>query len=75
MLQNVWFSDEEMTKNINRDENTMRNGEKKEKIDSEIDMPASIQGHKKVQNLRKRQNFLKAACSQGLYFYTCLGKS
>lgn len=73
-MQNVCFSDEELTNNINGDETTMRNGEKKEKTDSEI-CTSNIQEHKKVQSIRKRQNFLKATCSQGLYSYTCIGKS
>ncbi|XP_036705097.1 ankyrin repeat domain-containing protein 31 [Balaenoptera musculus] len=56
---------EELTNNVNGDENTIRNcEEKKEKTDSEIHMPTNIQEHKKVQNFRKRQNFLKATCSQ-----------
>ncbi|XP_047586748.1 ankyrin repeat domain-containing protein 31 isoform X2 [Lutra lutra] len=55
--------DEELTNNISGDETTMRNGEKKEKTDSEI-CTSNIQEHKKVQNFRKRQNFLKATCSQ-----------
>uniref|UniRef100_A0ABI7ZWP6 RAMA domain-containing protein n=1 Tax=Felis catus TaxID=9685 RepID=A0ABI7ZWP6_FELCA len=50
--------------NINGDENSVRNTEKKEKTDSEIQMSTGIQKHKKVRNLRKRQNFLKATCSQ-----------
>ncbi|XP_042797096.1 ankyrin repeat domain-containing protein 31 isoform X2 [Panthera leo] len=50
--------------NINGDENSVRNIEKKEKTDSEIHMSTGIQKHKKVRNLRKRQNFLKATCSQ-----------
>ncbi|XP_040306634.1 ankyrin repeat domain-containing protein 31 isoform X2 [Herpailurus yagouaroundi] len=50
--------------NINGDENSVRNSEKKEKTDSEIQMSTGIQKHKKVRNLRKRQNFLKATCSQ-----------
>ncbi|XP_049505600.1 ankyrin repeat domain-containing protein 31 isoform X1 [Panthera uncia] len=50
--------------NINGDENSVRNVEKKEKTDSEIHMSTGIQKHKKVRNLRKRQNFLKATCSQ-----------
>ncbi|XP_027462672.2 ankyrin repeat domain-containing protein 31 isoform X6 [Zalophus californianus] len=56
--------DEELTNNINGDESTMRNGEKKEKTNSEVCI-SNIQEHKKVQNFRKRQNFLKATCSQG----------
>lgn len=52
----------------------MRNGEKEEKTDSEIHM-SNIQECKKVQNFRKRQNLLKATRSQGLSFYTCIGKS
>ncbi|XP_030701773.2 ankyrin repeat domain-containing protein 31 [Globicephala melas] len=56
---------EELTNNVNGDENTIRNcEEKKEKTDSEIHMPTNIQEHKKVQNFRRRQNFLKATCSQ-----------
>uniref|UniRef100_A0A8D0ZQD9 Ankyrin repeat domain-containing protein 31 n=1 Tax=Sus scrofa TaxID=9823 RepID=A0A8D0ZQD9_PIG len=56
---------EELTNNINGDESTIRNCEdKKEKTDLEIHMSTSIQEHKKVQNIRKRQNFLKATCSQ-----------
>ncbi|XP_027462669.2 ankyrin repeat domain-containing protein 31 isoform X2 [Zalophus californianus] len=55
--------DEELTNNINGDESTMRNGEKKEKTNSEVCI-SNIQEHKKVQNFRKRQNFLKATCSQ-----------
>ncbi|XP_022450450.1 ankyrin repeat domain-containing protein 31 isoform X8 [Delphinapterus leucas] len=56
---------EELTNNVNGDENTIRNcEEKKEKTDSEIHMPTNIQEHKKVQNFRKRQNFSKATCSQ-----------
>ncbi|XP_026354561.1 ankyrin repeat domain-containing protein 31 [Ursus arctos] len=54
---------EELTNNINGDESTMRNGEKKEKTDSDICM-SNIQEHRKVQNFRKRQNFLKATCIQ-----------
>ncbi|XP_058585503.1 ankyrin repeat domain-containing protein 31 isoform X4 [Neofelis nebulosa] len=50
--------------NINGDENSVRNIEKKEKTDSEIHMSTGIQKHKKVRNLRKRQHFLKATCSQ-----------
>lgn len=73
-MQNVCFSGEELTNNINGDESTMRNGEKKEKTDSDICM-SNIQEHRKVQNFRKRQNFLKATCIQGLYSYTCIGKS
>lgn len=68
------FLDEELTSNINGDESTMRNGEKEEKTDSEIHM-SNIQECKKVQNFRKRQNLLKATRSQGLSFYTCIGKS
>ncbi|XP_054434232.1 ankyrin repeat domain-containing protein 31 [Pteronotus mesoamericanus] len=57
--------DEELTNNINGDENTVRNCEgKKDKTDSEIHIPANIQEHYKVQNFKKRQNFSKAACSQ-----------
>lgn len=69
------FSGEELTNNVNGDENTIRNcEEKKEKTDSEIHMPTNIQEHKKVQNFRRRQNFLKATCSQGLYSYFYIGK-
>lgn len=72
---NVCFSDEELTNNINGDENTIRNcEEEKGKTDSEIHIPTNIQEHK-VHNFRKRQNFLKAACSKGSYSYTCIGKS
>lgn len=75
ILQNICFSGEELTNNINGDESTIRNSEdKKEKTDLEIHMSTSIQEHKKVQNIRKRQNFLKATCSQGLYSYTYLVK-
>ncbi|XP_053520447.1 ankyrin repeat domain-containing protein 31 [Artibeus jamaicensis] len=57
--------DEELTNNINGDENTIRNCEgKKDKTDSEILIPANIQEHYEVQNFKKRQNFLKASCSQ-----------
>ncbi|KAF6356566.1 ankyrin repeat domain 31 [Rhinolophus ferrumequinum] len=56
--------DEELTNNINGDENTIRNcEEEKGKTDSEIHIPTNIQEHK-VHNFRKRQNFLKAACSK-----------
>ncbi|KAM5331386.1 ankyrin repeat domain-containing protein 31 [Glossophaga mutica] len=57
--------DEELTNNINGDENTIRNCERKQdKTDSEILIPANIQEHYEVQNVKKRQNFSKAACSQ-----------
>ncbi|XP_072814597.1 ankyrin repeat domain-containing protein 31 isoform X6 [Vicugna pacos] len=57
---------EELTIIVNGDESTIRNcEEKKEKTDLEIHMPTNIQEHKKVKNLRKKQNFLKATCSQG----------
>nr|XP_031302646.1 ankyrin repeat domain-containing protein 31 [Camelus dromedarius] len=60
-------ADEELTIIVNGDESTIRNcEEKKEKTDLEIHMPTNIQEHKKVKNLRKRQNFLKATCSQAL---------
>lgn len=68
ILQNVCFSDEELTNNISGDENIIRNyEEEKGKTDSEICKSTNIQEHKKVQNFRKRQNFLKAACSKGSY--------
>lgn len=74
-MQNVCFSDEELTDNINGDESTLRNCEEEiGKTDSEIHTPTNIQEHK-VQNFRKRQNFLKGACSKGSYSYTCIGKS
>ncbi|XP_023376179.1 putative ankyrin repeat domain-containing protein 31 [Pteropus vampyrus] len=57
--------DEELANNINGDENIIINcEEEKEKTDSEICISTNIQEHKKVQNFRKRQNFLKAACSK-----------
>ncbi|XP_037385889.1 ankyrin repeat domain-containing protein 31 [Talpa occidentalis] len=57
--------DEQLTNNTNEDESTVRNcEEKEEKIDSEIHMPTYIQGHKKIQNVRKRQNTLKTTYSQ-----------
>ncbi|XP_039713226.1 ankyrin repeat domain-containing protein 31 isoform X3 [Pteropus medius] len=56
---------EELANNINGDENIIINcEEEKEKTDSEICISTNIQEHKKVQNFRKRQNFLKAACSK-----------
>ncbi|XP_036081843.1 ankyrin repeat domain-containing protein 31 isoform X4 [Rousettus aegyptiacus] len=56
---------EELTNNISGDENIIRNyEEEKGKTDSEICISTNIQEHKKVQNFRKRQNFLKAACSK-----------
>ncbi|XP_049723705.1 ankyrin repeat domain-containing protein 31 [Elephas maximus indicus] len=51
--------DEELANN--GEESTIRNGDKKkEKSDSEIHMPTDTQ----VQNLKNRQNLLKATCSQ-----------
>nr|KAF6488693.1 ankyrin repeat domain 31 [Molossus molossus] len=56
--------DEELT-NINGDESTVRNSEeKKDKTNSEIHIPANNQEHYKVQNFKKRQNLLRATCSQ-----------
>ncbi|KAG8524588.1 Ankyrin repeat domain-containing protein 31 [Galemys pyrenaicus] len=49
--------DEELTNSTNGDKSTCK--EKKEKTDSEIYMPTYIQGHKKSQIFKKRQNALK----------------
>ncbi|KAM8774792.1 LOW QUALITY PROTEIN: ankyrin repeat domain-containing protein 31 [Rhynchonycteris naso] len=58
-------ADEKVTNNINGEERTVRDSEEKKDItDSEIHIPANIQEHHKVYHFKKRQNFLKAACSQ-----------
>ncbi|XP_013370252.1 PREDICTED: putative ankyrin repeat domain-containing protein 31 [Chinchilla lanigera] len=58
--------DEELTNNINEDENIVTNClEKKEKIDSGIYITPHVQEHEKDQNFGKRQSLLKATCNQG----------
>ncbi|XP_075864021.1 ankyrin repeat domain-containing protein 31 [Microcebus murinus] len=57
---------EELTNNVNGDESTMRNCKEKKKTEPEIHIPTNTQEHKKVQNFRKRRNFLKATYSQGM---------
>uniref|UniRef100_A0A8D2AYN7 Ankyrin repeat domain 31 n=1 Tax=Sciurus vulgaris TaxID=55149 RepID=A0A8D2AYN7_SCIVU len=63
--ENSHKSDEELTNKINGDECAIRSYEdEKEKMDSEISMSLNTEEHKKGQNFRKRQNFLKATCNQ-----------
>uniref|UniRef100_A0A8C2VKL4 Ankyrin repeat domain 31 n=1 Tax=Chinchilla lanigera TaxID=34839 RepID=A0A8C2VKL4_CHILA len=67
--------DEELTNNINEDENIVTNClEKKEKIDSGIYITPHVQEHEKDQNFGKRQSLLKATCNQGLNKTTGINK-
>uniref|UniRef100_A0A2K6FCW1 Ankyrin repeat domain 31 n=1 Tax=Propithecus coquereli TaxID=379532 RepID=A0A2K6FCW1_PROCO len=57
---------EELIYNINGDEHNTRNCKEKKKTESEIHIPTNTQEHRKVQNFRKRQSFLKATYNQGM---------
>nr|XP_040129359.1 ankyrin repeat domain-containing protein 31 [Ictidomys tridecemlineatus] len=63
--KNPHKSDEELTNDINVDERAIRNCEdEKEKMNTETYMSPNIQEHKKGQNFRNRQNFLKVTYNQ-----------
>uniref|UniRef100_A0A287CUJ5 Ankyrin repeat domain 31 n=1 Tax=Ictidomys tridecemlineatus TaxID=43179 RepID=A0A287CUJ5_ICTTR len=73
--KNPHKSDEELTNDINVDERAIRNCEdEKEKMNTETYMSPNIQEHKKGQNFRNRQNFLKVTYNQGLQITAGINK-